>query len=312
MRKRQWVWCCVIPSLAVLVSSGSAGVQANDEKPAPTAVNVRYGPHERNVLDFWQARAAEPAPLVLFVHGGGFRAGSKENIPAASLIRLLDAGISVAAINYRFRADAPLPGAHHDARRALQFLRSRSERWKIDKSRIGAAGSSAGAQICMYLAFHDDQANPNSSDPVERESTRLACLGADAGQTTMDVGWWIENIPGYDKPHQNFPERFGLSDDEAYRAVVADTSALPLISMDDPPIYMTYSMSPEDPLPEAKKLLGWQIHHVQFGVALKKKMDALGIESHLVYPGAADSQYSGIPEFLIARLTSRKPAAAGK
>jgi pimeloyl-ACP methyl ester carboxylesterase len=302
----------VILMSAVCLLSGPIGVLAADGKPAPTEAKVRYGTHERNLLDFWQARGEAPAPLAIFIHGGGFRTGSKENLPAEALDRLLAAGISVAAINYRFRVDAPLPGAHHDARRALQFLRSQAGRLKIDKSRVGAFGGSAGAQIAMYLAFHDDLAQKESSDPVERESTRLTCVGTSAGQTTMDVGWWIENIPAYDRPHQNFPERFGLSDQKAYHAVVADTSALPLISADDPPIYMTYSMSPDDPAPEEKKLLGWQIHHVQFGVALKKKMDALGVESHLVYPGLPDRQYPGITEFLISKLTGRNPAPAAQ
>ncbi|HTI51823.1 MAG TPA: alpha/beta hydrolase, partial [Planctomycetaceae bacterium] len=223
--------------------------------------------------------------------------------------RLLAAGISVASINYRFRVDAPLPGAHHDARRALQFLRSQAVPWKIDKTRVGAFGSSAGAQLCMYLAFHDDQAQRDSADRVERESTRLTCVGTVGGQTTLDVDWWLRNIPGYDEPHQNFPERFGLSDQAAYLAAVADTSALPLISADDPPIYMTYSMSPEDPVPEGEKAQGWKVHHVKFGMALKEKMDALGIESHLIYPGAPDKQYLDIPRFLIARLARREPAA---
>jgi RNA polymerase sigma-70 factor (ECF subfamily) len=221
---------------------------------------------------------------------------------------MTDAGIPVAAINDCFRADAPLPGAHHDARRALQFLRSQAGRLKIDKSRVGAFGGSAGAQIAMLLAFHDDLAQKESCNPVERGSTRLTCVGTSAGQTTMDVGWWIENNPAYDRPHQNFPERFGLSDQKACHAVVADTSALPLISAGDPSIDMTDFMSPDDPAPEEKKLLGWQIHHVQFGMTLKKKLDALGVESHLVYPGLPDRQYPGITEFLIFKLTGRNPA----
>ncbi len=42
-------------------------------KPRPDEENVKYGPHERNVLDLWMAKSDKPAPLVLFIHGGGFR-----------------------------------------------------------------------------------------------------------------------------------------------------------------------------------------------------------------------------------------------
>ena len=177
-----------------------------------------------------------------------------------------------------------------------------SDEWKIDKSRIGAFGSSAGAQLCMYLAFHEDGVQRDSVDPVERESTRLSCVGTIDGQTTMDVDWWIQNIPGYDKPHQDFPARFGLTDKAAYHAAVSDTSALSLISAGDPPIYMTYSMSPDAPVPNGEKAQGWQIHHVQFGVVLKQKMDALGLESHLIYPGNPDKDYQSMTQFLTAKL----------
>ncbi|HTI51122.1 MAG TPA: hypothetical protein VL475_09225, partial [Planctomycetaceae bacterium] len=64
-------------SVALLIS-GSVGLAAGPEKPAPTQMNVRYGPHERNVLDFWQAASEKPAPLAISIHGGGFREGSKE------------------------------------------------------------------------------------------------------------------------------------------------------------------------------------------------------------------------------------------
>jgi hypothetical protein len=125
------------------------------------------------------------------------------------LRELLDAKISVAALNYRLIDQAKLPAAHYDCRRALQFLRSKSEEWRLDKTRFGAFGGSAGAQLCMYLAFHDEMAKPDSDDPVERESTRLTCVVTNGGQTTMDVDWWKKHIPGYTAPHRDFLDVFG-------------------------------------------------------------------------------------------------------
>jgi acetyl esterase/lipase len=158
-------------------------------KPAPTHKDVTYGPHERNVLDFWRAESAAPAPLVVYIHGGGFRGGSKDGVSSRILRELLAAGISVAAINYRLVQHKRLPAAHFDARRALQFLRSKAKEWNIDKTRTGAFGASAGAQICMWLAFHDEMADPGSPDPLARESTRLSCVATRGGQTTMDFDW---------------------------------------------------------------------------------------------------------------------------
>ncbi len=68
--------------------------------PAPTHANVKYGPHTRNVLDFWQARSNRPTPLLVSIHGGGFVAGNKSVEPQL-LRQCLYSGISVAAISYR-------------------------------------------------------------------------------------------------------------------------------------------------------------------------------------------------------------------
>ncbi len=73
--------------------------------------------------------------------------------------RRLAAGGSVAAIEYRLVPEYPLPTAHHDSLQALQFIRSKATEWNIDKKHTGPFGGSAGAQICMWLAFHDEMAD---------------------------------------------------------------------------------------------------------------------------------------------------------
>ncbi|SVA70185.1 uncharacterized protein METZ01_LOCUS123039, partial [marine metagenome] len=168
--------------------------QTNGRKP-PTHANVKYGEHERNVFDIWLADSDKPTPLAIYIHGGGFRAGSKEKLNQNVLNELLKAGISVASINYRYMSVAtPLPTPHHDARRALQLMRSNAKEWNIDKERVAAFGGSAGAQICMWLAFTDEMAKPDSKDPVERESTRLTCVATAGGQTTNDIEFWQNKI----------------------------------------------------------------------------------------------------------------------
>ena len=165
------------------------------ERRTPTHANVKYGKDERNVFDIWLAESDKPTPLAIYIHGGGFRAGSKEKLSNDILSQLLKAGISVASINYRYLTiDTPLPTSHHDARRALQFMRSKAEEWNLDKSRVAAFGGSAGAQICMWLAYSDDMAKPKSKDPIKRESTRLTCVATTGGQTTNKTEFWKEMI----------------------------------------------------------------------------------------------------------------------
>ncbi len=304
------VKCAVLASIALLLPAvpclGQAPANQNPEKPTPTHKDLSYGPHKRNVLNFWQAKSDKPTPLVLFIHGGGFTGGSKDQINPAVLKELLDAGISVASIEYRLIADAPLPAAHQDVARALQFLRSKAKDWSIDKSRVGAFGGSAGAQLCMYLAFHDDLANPKSDDSIARESTRLTCVAPGAGQVTMDFDWWIKHVPGYDKPLRDPLEPFGAKTKEEALKINTKIAALSLISKDDPPVFMSYAMAPGQAYPDdAKQARNWKIHHVVHGVELKKLCDKLGVECHLSYPGAKTT-YKNSPAFLKAKLLGEK------
>jgi acetyl esterase/lipase len=162
--------------------------------PKPTHASVKYGPHARHVFDFWQAKSDKPTPLVLVIHGGGWNSGSKERANGIAKIKaLLDAGISVAANNYRYVPQAvaegvapPVKAPMDDSARALQFLRSKAAGWNIDPARVAAAGSSAGACTSLWLAYHDDLADPESADPVARQSTRLLCAAVIGAQTTLD------------------------------------------------------------------------------------------------------------------------------
>jgi acetyl esterase/lipase len=295
-------------TLSVLLLAYKSVSLAQDRlKPAPTHKDFPYAPHDSNVMDVWLAESPTPTPLVLYIHGGGFRGGSKNSLAAPALRALLDAGISVAAIEYRLIGVAKLPAAHHDCRRALQLLRSKAEEWNFDTTRVGAFGGSAGAQICMWLAFHDEMADPKSDDPIERESTRLTCVATNGGQTTMDFDWWMKHVPGYDQPHRDVHESFDFEDEEELGKIVAEISALSLISDDDPPIHMQYGQNPKDPVPpDPQKARGWKVHHVTFGIKLKEKMDELGVEADLHYPRAPAGTYESREDFFIKKLTERK------
>ena len=84
-----------------------------------------------------------------------------------------------------------------DAARALQFVRSKAAEWNLDKPRIGATGGSAGACTSLWLAFHDDMADPTSKDPVARESTRLFCAAVNGAQVSLDPQELRQWMPNY-------------------------------------------------------------------------------------------------------------------
>jgi len=282
----------------------------------PSFDNVKYGENERNVFDIWLADSETPTPLAVYIHGGGFKSGSKEKLKVEKIAALLDAGISVAAINYRYVTTDPLPTAHHDARRAIQFMRSKADEWNIDTNRVAAFGGSAGAQICMWLAYSDDMADATSDDPVERESTRLLCVATAGGQTSAERDFYIdnilplmgENVPievlvksfnGENDPEEIRMKMWGADSLEEVDEATRKCSALRLISPDDPPIFMSYGMAPDAKKPSGDKdrLRGWLIHHVVFGTNLKEKADELGVEADLSYPGSGSKYPSDVAFF---------------
>lgn len=290
---------------------------------APDLANVHYGKDERNVFDIWFADASQPTPLAIFIHGGGFSSGSKEKLKAQDLSRLLKAGISVASINYRYKATAPLPAAHHDAKQALQFIRSKADELHVDPNRIAAFGSSAGAQICMWLAFSDDMTDPTSDNPIERESTRLSCVATSGGQTQIDTIFWRAHAKKHlSGPYgtefrktqlghaweQEHSVNWGATTLAEGDANASKASAMSLISDDDPSIYMAYHMSPDAPPPsDLQKVRGWLVHHVDFGIMLKERMDALNVPADLNYPGSG-ATYPSAVDFLITQLLPKTTA----
>ena len=184
-------------------AKAEAKAKAAPQQP-PTFADVKYGDHERQVLDFYKADSKEPTPLVVYIHGGGWVNGDKARIGVVNLKTLLSRGVSVAAINYRYVQQAqeagvkpPVKGPLDDAARAVQFLRSKAGEWNIDKNRVGATGGSAGACSSLWLAFHDDMAEPDSTDPVARESTRLTAAAVNGAQTSLDpkqLREWMPNM----------------------------------------------------------------------------------------------------------------------
>jgi hypothetical protein len=159
-----------------------------------------YGSHPRQVLDFYQATSNKPTPVVFYIHGGGWQNGDKKTNPKP----FLDQGISVVAINYRYvrngvedNVEPPVSAPLEDAARALQFVRSKAAEWNLDKTRIGAPGGSAGGCSSLWLAFHDDMADPASDDPVARESTRLYCAAVNGAQVSLDPQELREWLPNF-------------------------------------------------------------------------------------------------------------------
>jgi acetyl esterase/lipase len=269
--------------LALLIVVAFAG----QDKAKPDVANEKYGTHERNVLDLWKAKSEKPTPLVLFIHGGGFRQGSKDQVSGALIKGCLDVGISVASISYRLTDVALYPAPMNDGARAVQYLRSKAKEFNLDPSRFAATGGSAGAGISLWLAFHDDLADPKSEDPVLRQSTRVSCALGTQAQCSYDPRWIKKNIGGLAHLHPALQQLFGVKaeDIESDKAakLYEDASPITHLTKDDPPVMVTYSGTDE---PNETKA-GAGIHSQKFGELLKAEMTKLGLScEHVVGKGA--------------------------
>lgn len=283
-----------MPALAQQGSRTRGGVSREKTPPpgyavAPDVADIRYGAHERNVLDFWKAKSDDPTPVVVYIHGGGFRGGDKRTLSAGLLRSCLASGISVAAIHYRLSDTAPFPAPMHDSVRAIQFIRSKAAEWNVDPKRIACTGGSAGAGISLWIGFHDDMAKPGSRDPVERQSSRITCMFVQGAQCTYDPRVIKEVVGGRAHEHSALPPFFGLGPGEAdtpkAHKIYEESAPINYLTKDDPPVLAVYGDdSPDDKSP------GKGIHNVRFGTYLKEKMDKLGIECTVIGPGVGEDQ----------------------
>ena len=289
----------IIPFIVLLF----VGLQSQAAEPK-RLIDVKYGSHPRQVLDFYQAKSDKPTPLVLYIHGGGWQGGDKKINPRA----FLDKGISVVAINYRYvrngvedKVKPPVKAPLEDAARALQFVRSKAAQWNLDKRRIGATGGSAGACTSLWLAFHNDMADPKSDDLVARESTRLYCAAVNGAQVSLDPKQLREWMPNYRYGAHAFGLRnFQSLIDNREKVLkwIKEYSPIEHVSKDDPQIAMFYrgekpvvGASPKDPT-----------HSGIMGVKLKERLKAVDVDVVLVHPGRPHSMYKNSTAYLIDRL----------
>lgn len=293
-------------------------------KPAavtPTVADFVYGDQsERQKFDLYLAKSESPTPLLLMIHGGGWKNGDKSSY-ATQVKPYLDAGISVAAINYRFIDQAmeqgvepPVKACLHDAARALQTLRSKAKEWNLDPNKVASTGGSAGACTTLWLALHDDLADAKSDDPIARESTRLTCAAVNGAQTSLDPKELCEWMPNaiYAGHAFGFAAK-GRSRAQEFDLLIANRDkVLPWIeefspnrwaSKDDPPLFLDY------PNQKASPVLGKEeadpTHSALYGTQLAEQFKPLGVECIVNYPQQRDSKYGSIRAFLLAYL---KPA----
>ena len=250
------------------------------QKIQPTYKNISYGPHQDMTLNFWNFESESPVPLLVHIHGGGWIGGKKNETISPNELKK---GYSFASIDYRLAGTELLPAAVHDAARAIQFLRTKAKEWNFNPARIAVIGGSAGAASSLWLAYHDDMADPKSDDPVLRQSSRVCGAVAMGGQTTLDPFLLEKKIGPACIQHAMIWKTVGAKSIEdlmenwgQYKDLSLQCSPMTHVSKDDPPVFLNYGKPA--PIPVIK---GDGIHHAGFGRLLKEKCKKMGIDCYL-------------------------------
>ena len=115
---------------------------------------IRRGDRELK-LDIYQAGSYAEAdrPLVIWIHGGAWRAGSKDHVP---ILGWLKHGFAIASVEYRLSPEAKFPAQLHDLHAAIRFCRRNAGRYGFDPQRFVVAGASAGGHLAALTGVSSD------------------------------------------------------------------------------------------------------------------------------------------------------------
>lgn len=273
--------------------------------------NISYGPDRKNTLDLWIADSKSNSPFVIYIHGGGFGAGSKNAAYSKNnfkrVKKLLKNNISFATIDYSFKNNEDfLFSSLNDAKRALQFLRFNSEKYNLLKDKVALMGSSAGATSSLWIGLQDDMSNKNSPDPILRESTKVSCIVGMAAAHSLNLNRW-KNMADVDEAYLKsiFKKYLGKMDAEKWMQrsfdenYISEVDFFEKMDANDPPIFIFNPGKNRKP----KNIADFH-HNPLHAKVLKQKADSLKLKNVVYAPriGIIDKSGQGVVDFIIENL----------
>jgi acetyl esterase/lipase len=139
--------------------------------------NLEYSNVGQKVeLDLFRPKGkTEPLPAVLFIHGGGFRRGTRQSyLPLAA--KLAERGYVTATASYRLAPRHQFPAAVEDSKAAVRFLRANAAKYGIDSEHIGAWGGSAGGHLVLMLGLTHGVSEFEGSGPNREFSSQVQAV----------------------------------------------------------------------------------------------------------------------------------------
>ena len=160
---------------------------------------------------------------MIFIHGGGWRSGKKEDYRLYTL-SFAQKGFVTASISYRLSKVAKYPAAIEDVKCAVRWLRAHAEDYNVDPDKIALIGGSAGGHLSLLAGYADDVAF--AADCDSDVSSRV--------QAIVDLYGPVDLTTEYARTHDLTTSFFGVSYEEASDRYL-EASPLKWLSPDDPP-----------------------------------------------------------------------------
>lgn len=168
-----------VMSISMLVACGSKEPVTFEKKKAATMQNQKYASnHESQVCDIYLPERTTLTPVVVLVHGGGFKFGDQGMSVIQPVIdRAVAEGYAVVSVDYRKSGDATFPAAVADVKAAVRYVREKAEMFDFDTDKIVIWGESAGAYLAAMTALTPevDELNGDVTD-YESQSSQVAAL----------------------------------------------------------------------------------------------------------------------------------------
>ena len=166
--------------LIVLTMTSSLRAQAPAQVPDTVIVEkgIEYANPDDQHLQLNLARPKTgdgPFPAIVCIHGGGFRAGKRESYDGL-IVRLAEQGYVAITVTYRLAPKYQFPAAVHDTKAAVRWVRANAAKYKIDPSRIGTTGGSAGGHLAQFLGVTAGVKEFEGDGGNRAESSAVACV----------------------------------------------------------------------------------------------------------------------------------------
>lgn len=218
MARRRWL-------LGLLFAFACGDGPGDPSEPARSLANVAYGTDPAQIMDLeLPAGRTGATPVVVFIHGGGWREGDKSIFPAVDIRRFTTAGFATANINYRLaNGSVHDPVLSQDVTAALDFIAARAAEYQVAPNRFGLVGHSAGAHLALLAGYRYDP------------TRRIKAVASMAGPTDLTDPVWLA-FPGTRFTIENY---LGVTQSQAPERWTG-ASPLLVVTASAPPTVLLY------------------------------------------------------------------------